>query len=470
MADQYTRFCKSTNLFIDDWLIEASEGLDSITHQPEKYPEPVLRKEEDWHLQPQWFMEVKYDPEKDIFRTWYNLKNPEHTPSICYAYAESRDGVHWYRPGLGLVEACGSKNNNILDAPFRNFGLFLVDQGEKCEDPRRRYMMAYFDQRQSPEKNGMCIAFSPDGFTFKNHEGNPVIPQSRRSADHPEQGHINIISDIIDGCKDPLKDEYLVGCKIEKSGFPGKPHFHAEGWRRCVGMTTSSDFINWTDPVLIVQPDPNNGIEEFYGFKPTVRGNLYFGFLRVLRDDLSADPGGPVEGIGWTELLTSRDGINWIRHPEAFIDRNKEPGTWDHAMAWYAAGISVDDLEYIYYGGYSSGHKIGDRQVGLAVLRKNGFVSRSAGSSDAILRTYPSILPSDALTVNACIKGELRVRLIDEDGRALPGLDWKDCIPVSGDSVSHSISWNSGSALPRDKKVRLEFILRDTDLYGFDFI
>ncbi|NWG13400.1 MAG: hypothetical protein HXY20_07705 [Acidobacteria bacterium] len=31
------------------------------------------------------------------------------------------------------------------------------------------------------------------------------------------------------------------------------------------------------------------GIEEFYGFKPMVRGNLYLGFLRVLRDDLPVE-------------------------------------------------------------------------------------------------------------------------------------------------------------------------------------
>ena len=36
-------------------------------------------------------------------------------------YAESLDGIHWYRPELGLVEFEGSKRNNILmeSAPRR---------------------------------------------------------------------------------------------------------------------------------------------------------------------------------------------------------------------------------------------------------------------------------------------------------------------------------------------------------------
>ena len=40
-----------------------------------------------------------------------------------------------------------------------------------------------------------------------------------------------------------------------------------------------------------------NDLEEFYGMKPMVRGDLYIGFLRVLRDDLPADPDIQAEGL-----------------------------------------------------------------------------------------------------------------------------------------------------------------------------
>ena len=56
------------------------------------------------------------------------------------------------------------------------------------------------------------------------------------------------------------------------------------------------------------------------------------------------------------------------------------------------------NLEYIYYGGYSAGHKVGDRQVGLALLRRDGFVSRDAGAERGLLRTPPLLAAGRALT------------------------------------------------------------------------
>jgi hypothetical protein len=67
--------------------------------------------------------------------------------------------------------------------------------------------------------------------------------------------------------------------------------------------------------------------------EPMIRGNLYIGFLRGLRDDIG-------QGIGWTELATSRDGRQWTRYQEKFIDRNPRQCTWDHAMPWLGLGIA----------------------------------------------------------------------------------------------------------------------------------
>jgi len=233
-------------------------------------------------------------------------------------------------------------------------------------------------------------------------------------------------------------------------------------------MSTSKDFVTWPKPRLIVTPDPANGIEEFYGFKPMVRGDLYIGFLRVLRDDLPADEGGPVEGIGWTELMTSRNGHDWVRHQEPFIDRDPKPGTWDHAMAWFADCITVGEKQYVYYGGYSAGHKIGDQTVGLAFLRKNGFVSRDAGERKGTLRTPIVVLGGGEISVNAVVRDELRVRVTDADGALLPGFDWADCAPVRGDSVAHPVRWTGNPTRLLGAPVRLEFRLRQGELYGFD--
>ena len=115
-----------------------------------------------------------------------------------------------------------------------------------------------------------------------------------------------------------------------------------------------------------------------------------------------------------------------------------------------------------------AGHKVGDRQVGLAILRKNGFVSRDAGARKGTLRTPAAVLMGKRITVNANVKGLLRVRITDLHGAALPGFDWADCSPIRGDSVSHPISWKGGIAHLANKPVHLEFEVHQGELYGFD--
>jgi len=442
------------NLFIDDYLIADSNGLKRTTHQPQKDPNPIF------HVPPG---QVLYDCNSSRYRMWYTESHP--VSNLAYALAESKDGIEWYKPELGLVEAGGTKKNNYLDAPAGCFQGQFLDEGPDFADAARRYKMAYF-------RRGMCVAFSPDGMRFTDFKGNPVISESASNIPYYEPGYKNVISDVIVGCWDPLKKEYLVICKIEESGYPGKPHHHAEGYRRVVGMTTSKDFIVWEKPEVIIRPDPKNGLEEFYAFAPMVRGNVYIGFLHVLRDDLAATQGGPVEGIGWTELVTSRDGRNWTRYQEKFLDRDLREGRFDHAMAWCGDSIFVGDKEYIYYAALLSGHKtdrVHGRKSGLAVLRRNGFVSRDAGPEGGLLKTPIVKLAGERMTVNANARYEMRVRLVDANGQVMQGFDWTDCMPVRGDSVSHRVTWKGDPKLPQKKSARIEFFISNTELYGFDF-
>ena len=451
-----------SHLFVDDYLIERSSDLTRTTHRPEKFPAPILTKAESWHQQPLFFQKVIHDSKSGKFRMWYNVKNPGADPHICFCYAESDDGIHWTRPDLDIIPVGGSGKNNIVHAPGC-FGLFFVDEGSGCPEPARRYKMAYFDNN---EPSGVCLAFSSDGFHFTPYPENPVI--AAHAGVPYKRGYVNVISDCIDGCWDPLRERYLLGCKIEEGGYPGKPPHHAAGWRRTVGATTSKDFVTWRRPWQIVRPESGDGLEEFYGFQPAVRGNLYLGFLRVLRDDLPADEGGPVKGIGWTELISSRDGERWTRYKDKFVDRNQEPGTWDHAMAWVGDCVTVGDKDYIYYGGYSAGHKVGDRQLGLAVLRRNGFVSRDAGPRGGTLRTPPVVLDASKLTVNADVAGQLQVRLLDGSGKPIAGFDAEDCRPVQGDMLNHPIEWKKPLGALDPQTVHIEFLMKDTELYGFE--
>ena len=134
-------------------------------------------------------------------------------------------------------------------------------------------------------------------------------------------------------------------------------------------MSVSKDFVRWKKPWRIFAPDArDDGLLEFYGIGAVhFRGSLAIGLVRVLRDDLSCDPGGPRDGIGYAVLATSRDGIAWRRYREPFLNRNTNNGTWDHAMSWIGFAIPVGDEVYIYYGGYAHGHKIAARTSAKSV-------------------------------------------------------------------------------------------------------
>ena len=444
------------HLFIDDYLIEGTEGLTRTLHQPASSPDPILRVGDGTgHREVLFHVRVLHDQERgqSPFRMWYVAGFEGAENRWSYGYAESNDGLQWRLPELGLVDIRGSRANNVVRSGA--YCIFLVDRGPGFQDTARRYASLYSGGAS------FSATYSPDGLRWTDDPKNPLCRDRE-----------GVMEDRLAGCWDPLRERYLLTTGYSgrpEDGFRGKPPFHREGHRRMVGQMASEDLVHWTPFRPIVVADPEQpGFWEFYGMKPTVRGTLYLGFLRVLRDDLPADQDGPVNGIGWTELCTSRDGEHWVRQPGVFLDRDHRPRTWDHAMAWVGDIVTVGDQELIYYGGYAMGHKVGARQVGVATLRRDGFVSRDAGPEGGTLRTPLFIWDAEQVMLNATVGGEMRVRVLAESGLPIPGFFWRDCGPVRGDSLAHAVRWKGDRCALTGKAVRLEFYLRDAELYGFD--
>jgi hypothetical protein len=235
-------------------------------------------------------------------------------------------------------------------------------------------------------------------------------------------------------------------------------------------MSSSPDFVRWEKPWRILTPDAmDDGLLEFYGMGAMhLRGKLHIGLTRVLHDELPCDPGGPKNGIGFTALVTSRDGVKWDRYREPFLDRNHEPGSWDHAMTWISGAIPVGDEMYFYYGGYARGHKVAagvERQIGMARMKRDRYVSLTSTRHAGTLRTPTFTLPSQRLTLNAdAANGEVRVRLLKPDGKPL-----FDGVAPKGDVLAGEVRWPKPNAALRGQPVRLEFTVRAASLYGFEF-
>jgi hypothetical protein len=67
--------------------------------------------------------------------------------------------------------------------------------------------------------------------------------------------------------------------------------------------------------------------------------------------------------------------------------------------------------------------------------------------------------------------GNLRVELQDSTGQPIPGFSLADADELFGDTIDQTAAWNNSTDVSRlaGQEVRLYFVLRDGDLFSFQF-
>lgn len=98
---------------------------------------------------------------------WAFKKNP---PVVCYA--ESRDGLVWHKPELGICEFNGSTANNIIldrtQNPIIDNFMVFKDENPRCAEGERYKAIAIYSEGcdlQTPTW-GLYAYVSPDGIHF----------------------------------------------------------------------------------------------------------------------------------------------------------------------------------------------------------------------------------------------------------------------------------------------------------------
>lgn len=426
------------HLLLDDRLVEYASGVVRRVERPQRdpaIPNPLVTGAEDHCFQP--YLTVLREP-SGRFRIYYGSYGDDRDPIVSHiSTLESDDGIHWRRPARVLTDP----------APIQ-FGNSVVDRGPEAPDPARRYALAWYFG------GGMMLATSADGLDWNLLAPYPVVRHNH---------------DIVNLCWDPLRARYVATISVYTTGA---------GWtgtRRVTMQTASTDLQRWSKPHYILTPTVgDDGETQFYAMNGHLfRGELWIGLVKVLRDDLRAD-GVPDDafGVGYTTLAWSRDGEHWVRDREPFFEPDPTPGAWDHAHAWIDYQLPVGEQVYLYYGGYRTGHKANrfeERQIGLVRMTRDRYVAREA-TAEGRLRTPLVVIEGDRLSVNAAVRGELRVRLLDADGSPLPGYDWADVAPITGDATAHPVRFARPLAAVRGRPLRLEFGFRAARLYGIDVL
>lgn len=459
-------------LFLDDVLLESRHGLTRVVHQPVKLPAPIVVGDqpwENWAIFPHGSPCVIWDVEDKIYKMWYQAYSvvPPQKERYIMCYATSVDGLTWQKPKLGLFDYAGTRENNIVVMGNTQWALTNVIKDAHETDPKRRYKSLSWDD------GAIAVAFSPDGIRWELYTGNPVM---RGTGD----SH-NILP------YDDTLGKYV--------GYLRPGREQGEG-KRVIGYSTSDDFVHWSPIEVILRPDGLDPAGDQFYQMPVIRyeGN-YLGFLWVYHNAPSwpwprdifdrRNLRGSEQTID-TQLTFSRDSKNFVRagQRDTFLSVGA-PGSWDEGMVDVSTVIPHGDELWIYYSGSTAKHFFEDllnlRQevegrrwmigIGLAKLRRDGFLSLRAGSAEgfALTRLF-SVGAGRQLILNADAGGgQVEVEVVDEHLKPVPGYTRAEFQSIRVNGVSLPGRWEKNADLGAlaGRAVRLRFYLRQADLFAF---
>lgn len=487
-AEDATDIGTRRELFVDSTLIETIEGGAQL-----RMHHPIARELAMTHDAPWEGTSAGYHTafrDGDIYRLYYrglhlevsekSISTGKHEPFYCLA--ESKDGITWTRPELGIVEFEGSKKNNIiLRGPgTHNFAPFK-DNNPDCA-PEAKYKALGGGQKES----GGLIAFqSPDGVQWSRLGDKPVITEGAFDSQNLA---------FWDATIGKYRAYYRVFSEGETTVDVWKP-----AGVRAIRTATSDDFISWEDETdLIYEDSPEmqlytNQVHPYVRAPHQLIGlpTLYIerGWspsMRALPDPEDREKRANAHlryGTALTEvqLMASRDGVHFKRWNEAFMRPGIErPGTWQygHQFAACHAVVTKSSLpgasdELSIYSSESGWH--GDSNaLRRYTLRLDGFVSVNAPMKGGEITTKPIQFSGDQLELNfsTSAAGSLRVEIQDAAGKAIEGFALEDCHEIFGDSSARTVSWKNDKSLHSiaGQPVSLRFVLNDADLYSYRFV
>ncbi len=474
-ADETINIGSRLELMVDDYLIEKmSDSTELRLHRPVRR-EVIMKFDCPWEGNACGYFTVIQDG--DLYRMYYrgSCMNPAkgklgyvHPEVTCYA--ESRDGIKWSRPDLGIVEYEGSKKNNIIlrsnqlgegkgRGVSHNFSPML-DKNPDCK-PSEKF------KGLGGAGGGLYALKSADGVHWSFLSEKPVVTKGAFDSQNLAFWH-------------PLRKCYM--------------EYH-RGFRkgRDVMMATSQDFLKWSTPEWLEYAPGRttqlytNQIEPYYraphlfvGFPARyVAGR---GWYSPINEKISKASGCGRCGTDYTDtgFITSRDGKKFKVWPEAFVRPGPSPEIWMYAFGYTAWGM-VETKSNVPGGPNEISFYISDagnwfgpgNTLCRYTLRQDGFVSAAAPLSGGSLVTKPIVFDGEQLKINfeTSVAGSLQVEIQDVEGNPVPGFTIAECPVLFGNSIDYTVQWKSKAKLSdlAGKPIRLRFVLKDADLYAFRF-
>ena len=369
-------------------------------------------------------------------RAWVDWTEGDRDFGVCYA--TSKDGLHWDKPELGLIEFNGSKQNNIV-IRFEHGVTVFKDLHET--DPQKRYKAIH------PMDEDSAVWFSANGI----HWGQKI------DIGPMDDGDTN-------NCVwwDPDLKKYVIITR--HWGGANTPGRYGGGGHRQKSRSESSDFLNWSKPEVVIEGlDLRMQIHDM----PVVRhAGVYIGMVGLF--DIHASK-------QWCELAWSPDSIEWhrIQPGVPLIPNGPVMGDYDWGCVFAAIPLIGKDKIRIYYGA-NDGRFMAWRNgyVCLAWLRADGFAGyeQIAGGSNKTgsITTKPITVMGESLCISADVapSGYIKVTGLDVYGDEVAEAE---LITTTGTDAP--IQWKYGFSLEDyiGEIGKLRFELRESKLYSFSF-
>ena len=468
----------------DDALIDYSEGIEIRMHRPE-YRGDALVCDKSWEGNVCCYFSLVHDG--DLLRLYYRGKNYDvnadgtaadkvNTTTMCEAI--SYDGLTFQRINAGIVSRDGNTDNNILTEEIRDNMFFFKDTNPACPPESRFKALA-------EHHGGLCLFESADGVHFE---------EKRILADDGAYDSLNVCF------WDELTQQYYLfyrgvhGEGSENGKWAKGANMKHTTAIRDIRVRTSRDFVNWSEPQMLqygIDAEDlelyTNNVQKYYRAP-----HMFLGFPTRYMDRHNEPASFPhlpdyehrqryIQLAGRTGtvmtdtcIMTSRDGIYFRRTDEAFMTPGPERGlNWYYGDGYLCYGMAQtpsvipgapNEISIYMPVNYRADNVILRRYA----LRLDGFFSWHCGFKPGKVVTKPLTFTGDSLQLNFATSslGSVRVRILDTDGNPIEGFDSGNHF---GDTIDRPIGFEKSLSQIAGKPVRLEFTLKDAELYSFRF-
>ncbi len=449
-------------LFVDDFLIENTD-LTFEYHKAKKYENnPVFKAETPWEIADSNVACPKsggvwYDEEEHIFKMWYEAG---WLGQMCYAV--SNDGIRWERPNLHLEE----NTNKIL--------LYKFEKDKLCGDTEylRPDSTTFFIDYNAPknEKYKMFLRNPGD-----KHPG--VVAVSEDGINFRDFTQTSMLFDRSTVFYNPFRKKWVYSIREVKKTELGWDRFRL--YRECDNLLNGAKWQEdeahlwmYTDE----RDKPLTGIEmqpQLYNVDVIAYESIMLGMFQILYGPENAI----CERTGTpkiTELMPmfSRNGYNFSRPcRESIISVDKN--NWDRGYIQSVGGVTIingDEL-WIYYSAFSGDNSSVTNEwykngmykngaVGLAVLRRDGFVSVNGNGT----LTTRKLTVSGKTELHINMDGKAKVCVCDENGKLIACSE-----TFEGNSTNAKIEFKNFDITKLNNSVfRLQFVI-EGKLYSFGF-